>query len=63
MEGLTNFIDSLQLSNLPSIRLVDILELIILSYLIYQVLRWVKNTRAWVPVSWCWACLSCWPIC
>ena len=51
MEGLTNFIDSLQLSNLPSIRLVDILELIILSYLIYQVLRWVKNTRAWVPVK------------
>ncbi len=48
MDGIIKFIDT-QLSNLPSVRLVDILELVILSYLIYQILRWVKNTRAWVP--------------
>ena len=50
MDGLINYLNT-QFSNLPSIRLVDILELIILSYLIYQILRWVKNSRAWVPVK------------
>ena len=50
MDGLINYLDA-QFSNLPSIRLVDILELIILSYLIYQIMRWVKNSRAWVPVK------------
>lgn len=50
MDGFINFIGT-QFSNLPSIRVVDILELIILSCLIYQILRWVKNSRAWVPVK------------
>ena len=50
MDGILEFLGN-QLSNLPSIRVVDVLELIILSYLIYQVLRWMKNTRAWVPVK------------
>ena len=50
MDGIITFWET-QLSNLPSIRLVDILELIILSYLIYQILHWIKNTRAWVPVK------------
>lgn len=52
MEWLTNFIDKyLRLSNLPSIRFADVLEVIILSCLIYQILRWIKNTRAWIPVK------------
>ncbi len=50
MDGIINFIET-QLTNLPSIRLVDVLELIILSCLIYQILRWMKNTKAWVPVK------------
>lgn len=51
MEGLSNFIEKyLQLSALPSIGVVDVLEMVILACLIYQILRWIKNTRAWVPV-------------
>ncbi|MDO4975854.1 MAG: diadenylate cyclase CdaA [Eubacteriales bacterium] len=33
--------------SLPSIGLTDILEIIIISVIVYQVLRWVKFTRAW----------------
>lgn len=52
MDGLSNFIDKyLRLSNLPNIRIVDVLEIIILSCLIYQILRWIKRTKAWVPVK------------
>ncbi|MCM1288809.1 MAG: diadenylate cyclase CdaA [Clostridium sp.] len=32
---------------LPKITIADILEIIILSYLIYHIILWFKNTRAW----------------
>lgn len=52
MDWLSEFIDKyLRLSSLPSIRIVDVLEVMILACLIYQILRWIKNTRAWVPVK------------
>ncbi len=52
MEGLRSFIEKyLQLSDLPSIGAVDVLEMVILAWLIYQILRWIKNSRAWVPVK------------
>ena len=36
------------LSSLPgSIRLVDIIEIILISTLLYHILLWIKNTRAW----------------
>ena len=48
MDVLTDFFDRyLRLSNLPSIRFADVLEIIILSWLFYRILRWIKNTRAW----------------
>ena len=48
MDVLTDFFDRyLRLSNLPSIRFADVLEIIILSRLFYRILRWIKNTRAW----------------
>ena len=51
MEGVIEFINKyLQLYHLPSIGVIDVLEIIILAALIYQILRWIKNTRAWVPV-------------
>ena len=31
----------------PHITITDILEIIILSYLIYIVILWIKKTRAW----------------
>ena len=31
----------------PQIDLVDIVEMLIIAFLIYQVIAWIKNTRAW----------------
>ncbi len=33
---------------LPKIHLTDIIEVLILSYLIYHVMIWIKNTKAWM---------------
>ena len=36
------------LSRLPgSIRLVDIIEILLITFLLYHILLWIKNTRAW----------------
>ena len=32
----------------PNIRITDIVEVLILSFLIYQLMIWVKNTKAWM---------------
>lgn len=32
---------------MPSIRWADIVEIIIISFLVYHILVWIKNTRAW----------------
>lgn len=44
---LTGFVSSFDWFYLPKIRIVDVIEIIILSYLFYQVILWVKKTRAW----------------
>jgi diadenylate cyclase len=33
--------------NMPNVRWTDIVEIMILSFLIYHILLWIKNTRAW----------------
>lgn len=33
---------------LPDVQVTDILEIIILAYLFYQLIKWVKNTKAWM---------------
>jgi len=33
--------------NMPNLRWTDIVEIMILTYLIYHILLWIKNTRAW----------------
>lgn len=33
---------------LPDIRWIDVLEVLILTYLIYHVMIWIKNTKAWM---------------
>ncbi len=49
MEAIQNFIlESLSWIWLPQISLTDILEIIILSVLIYYIFVWVKETRAWM---------------
>lgn len=35
------------LSQLPSIRVKDIIEIFIITYVIYNILRWVRGTKAW----------------
>lgn len=46
---MTNFIEGMYswLSFLPRITKTNILEIIIIAFLMYEVLVWIKNTRAW----------------
>lgn len=47
MSQLTEFATE-YLSRLPgSIRLVDVIEIMLISFLLYHILLWIKNTRAW----------------
>ena len=36
---------------LPKVGVLDIIEMIILAFLLYQVMKWIKNTRAWAVVK------------
>lgn len=40
-----------KISRLPSIKFIDIVEIVIISFLMYQVMVWIKNTRAWILVK------------
>jgi diadenylate cyclase len=52
MEVIRNFIkDYLVWLSMPKINITDIIEICILAYLIYHVVKWVKNTRAWSLVK------------
>lgn len=52
MEAISNFInDYLIRITLPAIYPTDIIEIIILAFLIYHLVKWVKNTRAWALVK------------
>ena len=35
------------MSFLPKITYMNIVEIIIIAFLIYEILLWIKNTRAW----------------
>ena len=37
----------LYLSRVTGVRWADVVEIVIISFLIYNILVWVKNTRAW----------------
>lgn len=36
---------------LPRVGILDVFEIIILAFLLYQVMKWMKNTRAWAVVK------------
>lgn len=40
-----------KMSRLPSIRLTDIPEIIIIAFLLYHIMVWIKKTRAWILVK------------
>lgn len=51
MNHIINFIQqNLRFSNLPSIAVTDVLEIVILSWLFYRILVWIRDTKAWIPV-------------
>ena len=42
------FVDEyLSAIHMPNIRITDVVEILIISFVFYQILAWVKNTRAW----------------
>lgn len=51
MEAIKNFIKDYRLSIPKKIFITDIIEIIILAILIYHVVKWIKNTRAWTLVK------------
>lgn len=49
MEAIKTFFQEYMVRLMPSkIKLTDILEIIIIAFLIYNIMKWVKTTRAWV---------------
>lgn len=51
MEAIRNFINNLVWLSIPDIYLTDIIEIIILAFIIYHLVKWVKTTRAWSVVK------------
>ena len=50
MDAIRNILNDYRLS-IPDIIITDIIEIIILAFLIYHVVKWIKNTRAWALVK------------
>ena len=51
MTGISSFINFLQkyisFDSIPRMVITDYVEILILSFLIYEVLAWIKDTKAW----------------
>ncbi|CRZ33332.1 diadenylate cyclase [Herbinix hemicellulosilytica] len=50
MEAIKRFLYDYRIS-IPKVYITDIFEIIILAFLIYHVVKWIKNTRAWTLVK------------
>ena len=47
--NISNFIQQyISMESIPEISIIDIVEIVILSFLIYQVMVWIKKTKAWM---------------
>lgn len=52
MESLKSFSSKLaKWIKIPSMDLIDVLEIIIIAFMVYHVIKWVRSTRAWMPVK------------
>ena len=40
--------DSFSFGTLPSFRISYVVEILIIAVAIYQIMRWIKDTRAWI---------------
>ena len=48
MERINTFVQTyLGNARIPTVRWEDIAEILIISFLVYQIMLWVKNTKAW----------------
>lgn len=48
-EAMNNFFDRyLGEWYIPDVRFIDIIEIIIIAFLVYQLMVWIKNTKAWM---------------
>lgn len=43
--GIENYLEGWYL---PKVQITDIVEIIIIAFLVYQIIRWIKNTKAWM---------------
>lgn len=49
IQGIKNFMNHyLNAWYIPNIEIIDIIEIAILAFLIYQIMIWIKNTKAWM---------------
>ncbi len=49
MKSITSFLQEyIDLNYFPRIGFVDIVEILILAYLVFHLLKWIKNTKAWM---------------
>lgn len=52
MEGLKDFFSKVTMwMRIPSVNVIDVLEIIIIAFIVYNVIKWVRSTRAWMPVK------------
>lgn len=49
MTELTNWINQLIAGYfIPDVRIVDVVEILLIAFVIYQIILWIKNTKAWM---------------
>ena len=52
MDGLKDFFSKAMMwMRIPGIDIIDVLEIIIIAFIVYNVVKWVRSTRAWMPVK------------
>lgn len=52
MESLKEFFSKVTMwVRIPSMNVIDVLEIIIIAFIVYNVIKWVRSTRAWMPVK------------
>ncbi len=52
MDGLKEFFSKATMwMRIPGINIIDVLEIVIIAFIVYNVVKWVRSTRAWMPVK------------
>ena len=47
MQAVSEFLEKYFSAGIPHVRVADIIEILILTFLIYEIILWVKNTNTW----------------